>query len=59
MKSTLKIDGIYCRQCGHQITEGYSYKGYCAVCAEREVEQDAGQSFLSGLRDLVQPGQKQ
>ena len=34
-------DGIYCRECGAPIATGYSWKGYCAECAEfhqRKVE---------------------
>ena len=29
------IDGIFCRQCGFDITEGYSWRGYCNICAEK------------------------
>lgn len=28
------IDGIYCLECGDQITVGYSWNGLCVVCAE-------------------------
>jgi len=45
-----KIDGIYCRQCGYQITIGYSYKGYCAVCAETIIGCESNEEFLKDLK---------
>lgn len=35
-----EVDGIYCRECGAQITTGYSWEGYCVVCAEKHIGEE-------------------
>ena len=40
MSSDNKIDGIYCRECGVSLKTGFSYKGYCVVCAESVVKDE-------------------
>lgn len=45
------VDGIYCRKCGAGIATGFSWNGWCVVCAEPHVkaEQDSGPKWLADV----------
>jgi len=49
LERTAAIDGIYCRKCGTSIVRGYSYKGYCAVCAKPVIEKEVDDAFMERL----------
>lgn len=45
----MTIDGIYCRKCGAQLSDGFSWRGWCVVCAEPHIkaEQNKAPKWLA------------
>ena len=44
-----QVEGIYCRRCGTSIATGFSWNGWCVVCAEPHVkaEERKGPKWLA------------
>lgn len=51
------IDGIYCHECGRDIATGYSWNGYCVVCAELQIQKKENSDFIQSLRTASQEEQ--
>ena len=54
ISSMNKIDGIYCRDCGKDITKGYSRNGRCVVCDEKHHENPCP-NLIKSLRKAHNP----